>query len=129
MKTHTSLLLLLAAFALSTLSACATNRGSSAAGDSLVQSDAAAAMTGLTVSDEPIESNSVTLVVHGMSCPLCATNVDKQLLSVSGVKYVSVNLYNGNIAVDLAESPKPTSRQLADAVERSGFTLKEIRTN
>jgi len=80
------------------------------------------------VNDDPIASDRVVMVVYGMSCPLCATNVDKQLLSVDGVSSVHVDLSTGRIDVSLAPSPKPSTRQLADAVMRSGFTLKSIES-
>lgn len=84
---------------------------------------------GDAINDDPIDTERVTLVVYGMSCPLCATNVDKQLLAVNGVSDVNVDLSSGKIDVALAAKPRPTTRQLAGAIERSGFTLMDIKKN
>lgn len=78
--------------------------------------------------ETPIESSSATLVVHGMGCPLCANNVDKQLLDVPGVTGVDIDLGSGTVNVQLAETNRPTQAQLAQAVEDSGFTLVSIAT-
>ncbi len=76
----------------------------------------------------PIESETATLVVHGMGCPLCANNVDRQLLAVPGVTDVSIDLGSGSVTVYLAESNRPTRSQLARAVDESGFTLVALST-
>lgn len=66
------------------------------------------------------------MFVKGMSCPLCATNIDKQLMHVRGVEHVSVNLGTGEVQVRLAPGNPPTREELAAAIERSGFTLDRI---
>lgn len=76
--------------------------------------------------ETPVVAETVTLVVHGMSCPLCANNVDKQLLDVPGVSAVQVDMSNGRVAVALAPEAGVSRKQLADAVHRSGFTLAEV---
>lgn len=58
-----------------------------------------------------------------MSCPLCATNVDKQLLKVPGVQAVKVNLNTGVIRVQVDQDQPPSSDALAKAINESGFTL------
>lgn len=72
------------------------------------------------------DERRAVLHVRGMSCPLCANNIDKQLLRVPGVEKVAVNLGNGEVHVRLAASPRPTAEQLTRAIERSGFTLARI---
>jgi len=79
---------------------------------------------------EPITAESATLVVKGLSCPLCATNVDKQLLAVRGVSDVRVDLGSGEVT--LAFSPieqRPSRAELRRAIVDSGYTLVEIRAN
>ena len=73
--------------------------------------------------DRPIADSATSIIVHGMSCPLCATNVDKQLLRVPGVESVSVDLSTGMIRVQVSKDQPPTSEALATAVRESGFTL------
>ncbi len=81
-------------------------------------------------SEAPIEASSVVLEVHGLSCPLCATNLDKKLEGVSGVNMVSVNLEDGLVQVGFDDaSPRPSPRMLAKAVTDSGFTLVRITPN
>lgn len=74
-----------------------------------------------------LESPTATLIVHGMSCPLCANNVDKQLLDVPGVSDVNVDMGTGEAKVKFMPGAKVTKQQLADAVDKSGFTLAEVR--
>lgn len=75
----------------------------------------------------PLTGSSATLIVHGMSCPLCANNVDKQLLTVPGVESVKVDMGTGEVKVALAPEARVTRAQLAKAVDSSGFTLMEVR--
>jgi copper chaperone CopZ len=64
-----------------------------------------------------------------MGCPLCANNVDKQLLKVRGVEKVDVNLGSGHVTVTFAaDLPRPGTPQLAQAVANSGYTLVRVRT-
>jgi len=81
----------------------------------------------LVADDVPITAASATLVVHGMSCPLCANNVDKQLLDIAGVTEVLVDMGTGEVTLNLAADVPVTRRQLVEAVDRSGFTLAEVR--
>ena len=77
----------------------------------------------------PETASSATLVVHGMGCPLCANNVDKQLLKVPGVEKVNVDLGSGKVKVSFAPgSFRPGDARLAKAVANSGYTLVRIQT-
>src|SRR5438046_2263043 len=73
--------------------------------------------------NHPPPTPTATLLVHGLSCPQCSSNVDKQLMAVQGVQQVQVNLGTGQVAVRLNESHPPTSNQLAAAIKKSGYTL------
>jgi copper chaperone CopZ len=76
--------------------------------------------------DSVVTASPAAIFVHGMSCPLCANNIDKQLLDVNGVTSVDVNLNDGLVLVHVAPGAATTYGQIADAVERSGFTLVRI---
>ena len=76
--------------------------------------------------DEPIAGDGAVLWLKGMSCPLCATNVDKQLKRVEGVKSATIDLGNGTVTLRLEGSTRPSPRRLAEAVRESGFTLEKI---
>jgi len=71
----------------------------------------------------PIDGPSVTLVVHGMSCPLCSNNLGKTLMEMPGVEGVMVNLDTGKVVVTTPGPIKPTRSALAGAVKNSGFKL------
>lgn len=76
--------------------------------------------------DTPVEGREAVLTVYGMSCPLCANNVDKTLLAVPGVTDVQVDMSTGHARVTLDGQTTVTRRQLAQAVDKSGFTLQRI---
>jgi len=78
-------------------------------------------------SSDQMPGSSATLVVYGMGCPMCANNIDKQLLRVPGVQKVKIDLGNGEVAVQFAADAHPSRQQIVDAVEHSGFTLHELR--
>jgi copper chaperone CopZ len=71
-------------------------------------------------------SSVATLIVHGLACPLCANNLDKQLLALPGVEKVHVDLGNGSVLVTMAAASHPTHDQIAHAVQQSGYTLVRI---
>lgn len=74
----------------------------------------------------PVSGSAATLVVNGMSCPLCVTNLDKQLLRMPGVLAVQPNLNDGRVLVTVKPLSPPTRGELAKAVHESGFTLIRI---
>ena len=83
-----------------------------------------------TQTNEPIAAQSATLIVQGMSCPLCATNVDKQLLAIRGVHSAVVDLGTGEVNVEFSNLVEhPTREQLEQAIVDSGYTLAEIKTH
>lgn len=79
-------------------------------------------------STEPRSSGEqvVVLWVEGMSCPLCVTNIEKQLMHVKGVRRVSLDLGSGRVEVRVSAGNPPDRDQLARAVHQAGFTLARI---
>lgn len=78
----------------------------------------------------PIEGGGATLVVRGLSCPLCATNVDKQLKSVPGVASATVDLGTGEIVLGFSTLVAAPSRsELRRAIVDAGYTLESIRVH
>jgi len=86
--------------------------------------------TGSTQQPKTAESSTgdstAKLYVMGMACPLCANNIDKQLLRVPGVEKVSVDLGSGLVTAKLAPANPPSREELAAAIAQSGFTLDRI---
>jgi copper chaperone CopZ len=80
-----------------------------------------------TAADAPIAASSATLIVHGMSCPLCASNVDQQLKEIPGVTAALVDMGSGKVKVAFAKDARVTRKQIEAAVYKSGFTLAEVR--
>ena len=82
----------------------------------------------LDVASEPafIQGERVVLTIHGMSCPLCASNVDGALMDVPGVRSVALDMSTGEATLALDPSVAVSHQQLKDAVDRSGFSLVRI---
>lgn len=124
MLTRTIRVLALSAPALVLVAGCASTSESSTAASTH------AAPEGTASELKPIEADGATLVVKGLSCPLCATNVDKQLLAVPGVSGVDVDLGSGEVKLAFsALGQHPSRADLRRAIVDSGYTLVEIRTN
>lgn len=68
----------------------------------------------------------VVLTAFGLSCPLCANNLDGQLTKIDGVESAVINLATGSVNVRLAKGHSVKAEQLVAAVDNSGFTLKKI---
>lgn len=79
------------------------------------------------VTSGEVKSASATLRVNGLSCPLCATNVDAQLKKLPGVLAVQTDLGKGLVRVGL-NSPYPTTDEIAKAIDNAGMTLVSIST-
>lgn len=93
-------------------------------GEGVVHTATEAERTYLT-SKQPIDAEQVTLAVNGLSCPLCASNVDKQLEGVRGVEKIKIDFAAGVIDLGLSE-PRPSPAMLARAIDQAGFTLIKI---
>lgn len=73
-----------------------------------------------------LPESTARLHVLGMSCPLCANNITKQLHRLPGVRDVSINLGTGLVLVQMNPSNSPSREQLTDAIAQSGFTLDRV---
>lgn len=81
----------------------------------------------LSVASGPIAlaaDKTVTLEVKGMSCPICAGAVEKQVKKVPGVKSVKIHLSKGRAVIIADESV--SNESLEKAVEEAGFTPGDI---
>ena len=68
-----------------------------------------------------------TLVVHGMSCPKCISNVEMQLVRIGGIAHPEIDMKNGFVHIAVEGGATPRRDAIASAIEDSGFTLVEIR--
>ncbi|MBY0113519.1 MAG: heavy-metal-associated domain-containing protein [Phycisphaerales bacterium] len=77
-------------------------------------------------STTPLESGSLKLYMNGLSCPLCATNVDQQIDDLPGTSDVKVDLRTGIVTVRVEGAERPSPKQLAEAADQAGVTLVKI---
>ena len=75
----------------------------------------------------PLTALRVELDVHGLSCPLCANNLDGQLMRIDGVDAATIDLHTGVVLVELVEGHLVTHGQLRKAVDDAGFSLRAVR--
>lgn len=73
-----------------------------------------------------IEGDTVRMTVHGMSCPKCANNIERQVARIVGVSTIDIDMGQGHVLVGLRPAAKPSPRDLARAIDNTGFTLVEI---
>lgn len=72
---------------------------------------------------EAVRDDQVVMRVNGLSCPLCATNVEGQLKRLPGVNIVDIDLDEGLVSVSMSGKERPTRAQIARAIEDAGFTV------
>ena len=73
----------------------------------------------------PLNASQAVLTLKGMSCPLCANNVDGRLKKVDGVEEIKIDLETGQVTVRFTK-PAPTRSKLETAIKESGFTLSTM---
>jgi len=121
---------ILIVLALAALAGCASTPGSGgdaeATEENAVVHQPTEADLAAVKSREAIATDSAVLYVNGLGCPLCATNVDRQLLRLRGVKTAVVDLSSGTVTIGLTGEKRPSPATLSAAVEDAGFTLVRI---
>lgn len=121
---------LLAFSIVATLGACASNQSgpssSSADTEQAVAYTATTEEAALIKSDQPLPPGPIVMYMNGLSCPLCATNIDKQVEGLSGVSDVKVDLATGMVKANLTGPKTPSPKQLASAADEAGVTLVKI---
>ena len=122
---HASETFLAMMLATAALTACQSSSSVSKGSDHVALGQAAPAQAA-PAQAAPKSSNTATLVVHGMGCPQCASNVDRQLLRVPGVQDVKVDMGTGRVTVNYSAANPPSREQLTKAIEETGFTLVNI---
>src|SRR5579883_849642 len=75
-----------------------------------------------TLSQKPLESQSVILAVEGMTCASCAARIERKLKTVPGVKNATVNFASQKAYVQTEAAPDIPS--LEAAVEKAGYSAK-----
>lgn len=76
--------------------------------------------------DAVIDAPSATLHVQGMSCPLCANNIDRAVTRVAGVTSARLDLGRGTVSITLAPGSRVRHADLRKAIDDAGYTLQRI---
>lgn len=66
-----------------------------------------------------------TIIVEGMTCGHCANAVTQELLKISGVSDVTVEVESGVVLVQSESTLEQTL--VAQAIEEAGYTLLEMK--
>ena len=69
----------------------------------------------------------VKLTIQGMHCASCASNIERSLKKIQGVKEVSVNTITNKAFVSIDE--KVSEEEMRKAVSRAGYKVVEIEEN
>lgn len=71
-------------------------------------------------------SDSVEVIVTGLSCPFCAFGLEKKLKSFEGVGEITIEPATGKVRFGLAEDHELTEAKLRELVKDAGFEVREI---
>ena len=75
----------------------------------------------------PLKADKAALVVNGLGCPQCASQVDVQLVRLKGVTHANVDLSTGVVTISMSGDKRPSPHQLKEAVLDAGFTLVRVQ--
>ncbi len=65
--------------------------------------------------------------VDGLACPFCAYGVEKQLMSIPGVKSVKVTVKSGTVIVTMQDGAKLSRGRAGQAVKDAGFSMRSFK--
>ncbi|VAX42244.1 hypothetical protein MNBD_PLANCTO03-684 [hydrothermal vent metagenome] len=72
------------------------------------------------------QGRTVAMIVNGMTCPFCASNLEEYLIKIDGVERTTANLGTGRVLVQVASFGSGTEATLRKAVDESGFTVDQF---
>lgn len=99
----------------------------SPSGEDVIEYDITDADRKALESTTPMTGASAALVVNGLGCPQCASNVDVQLVRLKGVDHANVDLSTGVVTITMSGDKKPSPKDLREAVLDAGFTLVRVQ--
>ena len=71
-------------------------------------------------------TRQIIVRVDGASCPFCAFGLEKRLGNLEGVANVKIEMKAGKAIVTVKEGATVSEQALRQAVEKAGFTPREI---
>lgn len=86
-----------------------------------------ASSPGAVYAPETLAPGRYALVVLGMSCPKCISNVDLQLARIEGLRDAKVDMRHGLVTFAVPGPTQPSRAAVSQAILDAGFTLREIR--
>ncbi|MFQ5679901.1 MAG: heavy-metal-associated domain-containing protein [Gemmatimonadota bacterium] len=98
-----------------------------AAGPSPAAAQQAPGEDGTPAVEPELASAQIVLRVDGMSCPFCAYGLEKRLKEIPAVDTLLIRLSDGIVQIRLEEGATLGDEELARAVKRAGFSLREVR--
>lgn len=66
------------------------------------------------------------ILIDGMHCASCASNIERSLKKVQGVNSVAVSMMTRKAIIEVDE--KVSDEELKHAVKRAGYEVKEIES-
>ena len=66
------------------------------------------------------------VTIEGMHCASCATNIERSLKKLSGVKSTSVSIMTRKAIVEIDDNSKISDEDLKKAVARAGYKAVSI---
>ena len=73
-----------------------------------------------------LDGASITLRVDGMVCPFCAYGLEKRLGEIESIDAILIRISDGLVQIRVKEGRPLEDEALEEAVERAGFSLREI---
>ena len=64
------------------------------------------------------------ILIEGMHCASCASNIERSLKKISGIKEVSISMMTNKAIVEFDKNI--SDEELINAVKRVGYKVKEI---
>lgn len=74
-----------------------------------------------------VVTHRAEITAHGLSCPLCASNLDDQMARVPGVKSSRIDFETGVLHVEVEAGAEVPRASLLRAVRDAGFTPRDFR--
>ncbi len=68
-----------------------------------------------------------TIVIHGMHCASCASNIERSLKKVPGVKSASVSLLFKKGTIEMEDNADVTEDEIRNAVKRAGYEARSVQ--
>ena len=68
----------------------------------------------------------IKLTIHGMHCASCASNIEKSLKKIPGIKEVNVSLMTKKGILEIEEGVLVANDELRKAVSKVGYKLVGI---